>query len=1608
MLQLHRPEEQKAERLKKVVELAHKRLDPEQADAMEAFLAPFYRRVPAADLLEITPENLYGAALSIWNLGGRRPNDEALIRVYNPKIEEHGWKSAHTVIEVVTDDMPFLVDSVTAHLARRNLNLHLVIHPVIPVPRDAKGTRLADGEEKRESLMHIQVDEQTDAAVLDGLYDELKEVLGDVRLAVRDWQPMLEALERTIDRLEENAPSDLPQDELHECRAFLEWVADNHFTLLGMRDYAYIEKNGSPDLKVVPDTGLGILSDPKRTVMAQRGDAAHLAPIVQHFLERSDPVLITKTSVRGHVHRAVHMDYIGVKLFDKDGSVYGERRIIGLFTASAYSRTPRDIPLLRRKVNSTIQRTEFDLMSHDGKVLLNILETYPRDELFQIDPDTLYQIATGILSIQERPRIRLFARRDPFQRFFSCLIYAPRERYTTSLRREFGEILVAAFNGRVSNFYTQLTDSPLARLHFIIGTDPEAAPEQIDYQALETRLIEAARAWGDDLTEALIERFGEEGGNRLGHKYGAAFPASYTDAFNAELAVSDIEHFEAVESGGSEAVNFYRLIEDQRHQVRFKIYRANARVTLSDCLPMLENMGFRVIGETPHRLELADRRQLWLHDFLMESANGNSVPLDRLKSKLEEEFEKVWRREVEDDGFNQLVVGAGLGWREVVVIRAICKYLRQAAIPFSQEYMEETLAANAGIARHIVDLFQARFDPDHAGNRKQDCKAQRDAIAEALEQVSSLDQDRILRRFANVVDSMLRTNFFQPDADGAAKPYVAFKLDSQALDELPLPRPFREIFVYSPRVEAVHLRGGQVARGGLRWSDRREDFRTEVLGLMKAQMVKNAVIVPVGSKGGFVTKQLPAGGDRDSVMAEVVACYRTFISGLLDVTDNLRGQEVLPPERVQRYDEDDPYLVVAADKGTATFSDIANAVALDYGFWLGDAFASGGAQGYDHKGMGITARGAWESVKRHFRELGRDIQNEDFTVIGIGDMSGDVFGNGMLLSKHIRLLAAFDHRDIFIDPAPDAARSWVERERLFKTPGTTWQDYDKKLIAKGGGVFSRAAKSIPMSAEMKTLTGLKADQVAPQQLINALLKAEADLLWIGGIGTYAKGPEETQADAGDRANDGLRVDGNELRVKVVGEGGNLGMTQRARIAFVRQGGRLNTDAIDNSAGVDCSDHEVNIKILIDSIVADGEMTEKQRNRLLAEMTDEVALLVLQNNYLQTQALTMLELRGGRQLADQQRFMRALERGGKLDRAIEFLPDDEEIAERLQDGRGLTRPELSVLLAYAKMTLYVELLGSDLIESRQLTRDMVKYFPRPLRRNHEQAILAHRLRPEIIATVTANSIANRMGITFVHDLVDETGLPPSAIARAYAVARDSFGLRKIWNAIEALDNRVPAKVQAEMQLYTQDLIRHVTLWFLRMLPQPIGIAHALEAFEPGVRHLIDHRSEVLGDMEKKAVAARVKNLVKNGVPKILAEQVAVLEPMTAACDIVHVAGQLGRGVQDVGRAYFALGATLGLDWLRSAADQVECSDHWERAALASTIDEFSTQQRALTLQMLDGQGENKADDCLKSWCKQNKRALNRTDDLLREFRSGGEMTISRLTVANHYIGQILAS
>ncbi len=1207
-------------KLDAVRDIAAERLGKAERESFLKALDQFYANISLDEVVETDSEQLYAASLALWKFCASRKPGAPRVRFYNPDMTEHGWDSPHSVLEVINDDMPFLVDSLAAFLTERGIGIHTLLHPVLTVVRDANGVlkKLVEpGAEAatRESVIQGQVDQIGDDKILGELESGLLQVLADVRVAVADWKPILNRLSGVVESLRKDAPKKIANITA-EVTGFLEWLAQDHFTFLGYREYRIAEGRALGS-DTVEGSGLGLMRNPDYTVLRDAaGNYAHWSPDMDAFVTDDSPLLILKANRRSTVHRTVHFDLIGVKHYDAKGSVIGEHIFIGHFTSAAYNRSPSAIPLLRQKVERIVARAGFAANSHDAKALTNVLETFPRDELFQSADDQRFQDnVIGVLHLATRPRTRLFVRPDRFGRFVSCLIYVPRERYNTELRVKMGDILAEEFNGRVATWTPSFSNEALARVHFVVAVKPGEALDY-DVAAIEDRIVGAVRSWGDVLRDGLIEKLGEHEGNRLHALYHQGFAAGYRDTCNTVNAIADIEKMEELTEDAPLALKFYRRLEDPDTSVRFKLYHLGPAIPLSDCLPVLEHMGFRVLEEQPFKVTRAEA-DIWLHDFFMRSADGSAFVLSDLREKLEKTFSAVWSREADDDPLNRLVLLAGISVRETVILRAYSRFLRQARIPYSIDYMEDALADNPAIARSLVALFHAMFDPDAEGEiavRDDNMARISEGIEAALEAVSSLDVDSILRRFRNVVQSTLRTNYYQPDAAGLQKHYVSFKFDSARLDDLPQPRPWREIFVYSTWIEGVHLRGGPVARGGLRWSDRKEDYRTEVLGLVKAQQVKNAVIVPFGSKGGFLPKNLPAGGSREDILAEAIRSYKTFLSGLLDVTDNLNGQEVVPPKSVVRRDGDDPYLVVAADKGTATFSDIANGIAADYGFWLGDAFASGGSNGYDHKGMGITAKGAWEAVKRHFRELGHDIQSQPFTVIGCGDMSGDVFGNGMLLSDRIKLIAAFDHRDIFIDPSPDAAKSFAERSRMFALQRSSWQDYEGPLISKGGGVFSRSSKSISLTHEIKELTGLKADRATPGELIHALLKAQADLLWFGGIGTYIKSSGESHSDAGDRANDATRVNATEVRVRVVGEGANLGVTQRGRIELSTRGVKLNTDAVDNSAGVDCSDHEVNIKIALGSVVGAGDMTEKQRNTLLAKMTGEVADLVLQTNY----------------------------------------------------------------------------------------------------------------------------------------------------------------------------------------------------------------------------------------------------------------------------------------------------------------------------------------------------------------------------------------------------------
>jgi glutamate dehydrogenase len=1328
------------------------------------------------------------------------------------------------------------------------------------------------------------------------------------------------------------------------------------------------------------------------------------------YARRKDLLIITKANSRSRVHRPVIMDRIGIKRYDKTGNgvLVAEDRFLGLFTSAAYSRSVREIPMVRLKVKRTIEKSTLNPGSHAGKALIEILETLPRDEILQMTDLELFHNALGILQIQERQRVALFTRTDVFERFVSCMVYVPRDRYTAEFREKASRILAEALNGQVTAVYTQVSDSPLARGQFIVQTTPGKIAE-IDKKKVESALADASRTWSDRLLEALIEARGEETGLDIYRRFKNAFPTGYGERFSGAAAIYDIQKIEEVLKTGEIGVDLYRHIGEEQRQFHVKIAHTGNPVALSDLMPRLENMGVRVQSETPYEVRPTGVKEpARIRDFTLVSG-GIQDDLRPVKPKFEETFLRVWKRDADDDGFNRLVLAADLEWHEVVVLRAYCKYLRQAGVALSEAYMQQTLATHTHITRLLMDLFKARFDLSIQRGTSgigltMDAEQQlHQSIEEALEGVKNPDEDRILRLYLNIVESTLRTNYYQRDAAGNRKPYLSFKLDSHAVKELPRPRPMFEIFVYSPRVEGIHLRGGRVARGGIRWSDRREDFRTEILGLMKAQQVKNAVIVPVGAKGGFVVKTPTAG--REETMAEGIECYQMLIRGLLDLTDNLVGDKVVPPPNVVRRDTDDTYLVVAADKGTATFSDVANGVSAQYKFWLGDAFASGGSAGYDHKKMGITARGGWEAVKRHFRELGVNTQAEDFSVIGIGDMSGDVFGNAMLLSEHIQLIGAFNHLHIFVDPNPDTKKSLEERQRLFDLPRSSWIDYDKSLLSTGGAIFERSAKSLTVSEEVQARLDLPQRTLTPNELMQAILRARADLLWLGGIGTYVKSTDESHADVRDRANDPVRVNAPELRVRVVGEGANLGFTQFGRIEFALRGGKINTDAIDNSAGVDTSDHEVNIKILLDDAIRRGELEAGQRLPLLVDMTDEVARLVLRDNYQQTQAISVAEAQGESALDQQSRFMRSLEKANRLDRRIEYLPTDEVIADRHTAHTGLTRPELAVLLAYAKISTYQDLLASEFPDDPQLAEDLILYFPKPLRQKYRPAIERHRLRREIIATFVTNSMINRVGLTFVHRMSEETGRSTADVARGFSIIRDSFDLRTTWKSIERLDYTVPASLQTQMWLELKQLLERATLWLLRNEGR-LELATSVAEYRPRIMALAQKLDQILPLSTMAMLQAKESENLRKGIPADLARRMASLSILTSALDVARIARKTQRDIEHVGRVYFGLGARFDLDRLRESASSIAAETPWQKTAVRSVVEDLYAYQSMLTSRVLAE--TDSAPNPIETWLASRSSLVARADQLTTELRSAPTVDLAMLTVATHQLRSLTES
>lgn len=1578
------------------------RLPENQISLLETFAKRYYASAPIADLYDRSIEDLLGALLSHWNFIYQRQPGESKVRVFNPTLEKDNWQSPHTIIEVSHDDIPFLVDSIRMEVNRNDFQIHFAIHfGGLKVKRDADNKIIEilplgvmESGATSEAPIYFEIDRQTDQNTMDLLRDNIQRVLSDCRAAVADWPKMVEKAEESLVELELNPPK-LDSQEISESKDFLRWLINNNFTFLGCRDYKLIGNEKNRALQLIHGSGLGVLRDDSESTSSR--SYADLPPQARKLALSKNILIIAKTNTKSTVHRATYTDYIGVKRFNENGELIGERRFIGLYTSTAYHSSPRHIPFLRHKVAKIMQELRFPPDSHSGKEVVHILETLPRDDLFQATQEELLNLTVSILQLQERKQIRLFVRKDSYGRFYSCLVYLPREIFNTDLCQKMQEVLMYSFEGIESTFTSYFSDSVLARIHYIIRVNPNK-PVEYDVDNIEKKLVNVSRSWADELKTQLTKKFGEAQGLKYFSMYGKAFPAGYTEYYLPITAIDDIIKIENLSKSNPMEMLFYR---SGTSSLRLKLFHTEQTIALSDILPTLENMGMRVIGERPHEIIFKDGNIVWINDFDMIQKNEREIDVDQIREKFQDAFINIWLNNAEDDRFNALVIGARLTWQEVVILRAYSKYLRQIGFTFSQEYIEQTLIKNAETSKNLVELFKFRFSTEYTPEQRPDTKDIITEIETELEAVTSLDEDRILRRLLEVILATMRTNYFQKTKDGKSKNYLSFKFDPSAITDLPLPRPMHEIFVYSPRVEGVHLRGGKVARGGIRWSDRREDFRTEVLGLMKAQQVKNSVIVPGGAKGGFFPKRLPTSGDRDAIMKEVIECYSTFIRGLLDLTDNIKDESVFPPDNVIRYDSDDTYLVVAADKGTATFSDIANGISKEYGFWLDDAFASGGSAGYDHKKMGITARGAWESVTRHFRELDLNPNEMDYTVVGIGDMAGDVFGNGMLLSNRIKLIGAFNHMHIFLDPNPNPEISFQERTRLFNLPRSAWSDYDPKLISQGGGVFNRSAKTIKLSPEIKAALNINVDSMIPNDLIRAMLTAPVDLLWNGGIGTFVKASFENHTDAGDRTNDGIRVDGNELRARMVGEGGNLGFTQPARVEYCLNGGTMYTDFIDNSAGVDCSDHEVNIKILLNKLVSSGEMTLEQRNKLLEEMTDEVAELVLRDNYEQTQILSLETSVAGSTIDMFRRYINDLEKSGRLNRKLEFLPDEKALITRKANNLGLTSPEIAVLIAYCKMYLKQDIVASGVTDDPYFVRHLKMAFPKPLAEKYLPQMKEHRLRKEIIATQLGKLITDHMGVNFVERLQRETGASIAFVMRAFSIAERIYHMQDLWGEIETLDYKISNTVQHKMMLQIYLLIRRATRWFLRNSKPDIEIEETIKQFEPPIKELIVQLPHLLTTSDMEELQKEISIYIDQGVPEALATKIARCYTLFTSLDIVAAAQKLEVQPTEVAKVFYSLGAHLELNWLREQINNYPMENQWDELARSGYRDDLDRVQRKLSASVLSLKSKKangkSIEERIQVWLDQKKLLLSRWQTLISEIKASNNVGFVTYTV-----------
>ena len=1566
----------------------------ERREALQSFAKAFLRRLSDEDLLAAGPDTLFGMVSSAFGFADSKGTNASAVRVFNPTIERDGYESVGSVIETSTDDSPFLVDSVNEELLARNLVVSRLLHPVVGTIRDAEGRieRVLSGRDAshRESVMHFEVDRPLTDDEREKLAARVKQILHDVRLVVRDFEPMQERVKHMIELARGGAVRYSPQ-EVGETVDFLDWLLQYNFVLLGYREYELLELEPEQRaIRAVPGSGLGILSDVQRSAFADPTRLSALDPVIRRRIEDGDLLVFSKTNAYSSVHRRARMDYIGVRIVNPQGEILGEARLIGLFTSKAYMEPATKTPLLHHKLEQILEVEDLIPGSHDYKEVVELFESFPKDELFQASTQELRRLVVGLLQLEKHGGIRVLVRKDLYGRSVSVVVALPRDRFNAALRKRLQQFFLERFQGVTVDYHLSLGETESARIFFTVHLAPGSQIPEVPYEALETEVEKLARSWDDDLKDALMARIGPERGTMLAEKYSPRFPSYYKASDEWGLIVDDVLALEALESNPEGFLVGIGNESKGERLTRVKLYKTGGKVDLSAFIPILEALGLRAVEEIPTAVQ--GEGKVYIHDFGVLDGRGAVLDLGAEADTVADTIAAVWRGECESDSLNRLVTLTELDWHQVQILRALRKYRMRVSSRYTEEYRNDAMAAHGEIAAKIVHLFEARFDPERDASEEAIDEV-RQEIHQQLREVTSLDQDNILRSLLGTVEAIVRTNAYLVD-----RPALSFKLRSARVPEMPKPFPLFEIFVYSPQMEGIHLRGGMVARGGIRWSDRKEDYRTEVLGLMKAQKVKNAIIVPDGSKGGFILKRATA--TPDELRAEVSTQYVTLMRGLLDITDNRVDGEVVHPAGVRIHDAPDPYLVVAADKGTATFSDTANAISEEYGFWLGDAFASGGSHGYDHKELGITARGAWESVKRHFREVGIDVMAQPFTVVGIGDMSGDVFGNGMLYTPQIQLVCAFDHRHVFIDPTPDPAVSFAERQRLFTIPRSSWADYDAALLSEGGAIIDRSTKSVTLSPQARAALGIPDDvpeEMSTNEVIHRALQAPVDLLWNGGIGTYVKADGEGHTEVGDRANDPVRVNGNQVRARVVGEGGNLGFTQRGRVEYAKQGGRINTDFIDNSAGVDTSDHEVNIKVLLDLAVQRGELSMDERNVLLQACAQDVVAHVLYDNYLQAQILSQEMEFSVQRIESYEDLMQQLEAEDELEREVEFLPSSDTMGERRGAGEGLVRPELAVLLAYAKRSIAAALLDSEFPDSPYLFQDLQSYFPPAVVERYGHLIEDHPLKRELVATIASNDVVNAQGITFVSRMVTETGASPADVVKAFRIARDVTGSIERWADIEALDGQIDPELQGELLNGVDWLVETTSRWYL-VRAEGQRMSEAVDQARDSFAELSDVIDQIGPETWREEHEHEARRLVAEGVPPVLARRHAFQAELVHGPDIIAVAHATGRSVLEVARGFFLLGERLEIDWLESQLESMSVGTRWQRWAQQSMEDDLFNLRRQLAEVALAECGPLPIDEAVEKFLESRSEPLGRLQRFMRGLAVDGMSDLAQLTVA----------